>query len=102
VGSSLWLPPLQHLRDRLDNPPTLQAKVDNYTTPHHTTPHTSTQQLLCVGGVVSMTLVMARELGKYGIRVATVAPGSFDTPMLRILGDEHVQKLAKQTPFPQR
>ena len=49
-----------------------------------------------------MTLVMARELGRYGIRVATVAPGSFDTPMLRILGDEHVQKLAKQTPFPQR
>ena len=54
------------------------------------------------GGVVSMTLPMAREMASSGIRVMTVAPGLFATPMLKGLPQEAQDSLAKQTPFPPR
>lgn len=54
------------------------------------------------GGVVSMTLPIARELARYGVRVATIAPGIFDTPMLASLPEEARISLGKQVPFPSR
>ncbi len=54
------------------------------------------------GGIVSMTLPMARELARDGIRVMTIAPGIFDTPMLAGLSDEVRDSLGQQTPFPPR
>lgn len=53
-------------------------------------------------GVAGMTLPVARDLARNGIRVATIAPGIFSTPMLRGLPDEAQQSLAAQVPFPQR
>ena len=54
------------------------------------------------GGVVAMTLPIARDLSSLGIRVVTIAPGTFDTPMLAMLPDEQRQALAAQIPFPPR
>ena len=54
------------------------------------------------GGVVGMTLPIARELARYGIRVVTIAPGLFDTPMLASLPENIRQSLAQQIPFPSR
>jgi NAD(P)-dependent dehydrogenase (short-subunit alcohol dehydrogenase family) len=54
------------------------------------------------GGVVGMTLPAARDLAQYGIRVNTIAPGLFDTPLLGALPDETRQKLGAGVPFPQR
>jgi NAD(P)-dependent dehydrogenase (short-subunit alcohol dehydrogenase family) len=54
------------------------------------------------GGVVSLTLPAARDLAQYGIRVNTVAPGLFDTPLLAALPEEARQKLGAGVPFPQR
>jgi NAD(P)-dependent dehydrogenase (short-subunit alcohol dehydrogenase family) len=54
------------------------------------------------GGVVSMTLTAARDLAQYGIRVNTIAPGLFDTPLLGALPEEQRQKLGGGVPFPQR
>ncbi|MDE2304195.1 MAG: SDR family NAD(P)-dependent oxidoreductase [Gammaproteobacteria bacterium] len=54
------------------------------------------------GGIVGMTLPMARELASSGIRVVTVAPGLFLTPMLQGLPQEAQDSLGKQTPFPPR
>jgi NAD(P)-dependent dehydrogenase (short-subunit alcohol dehydrogenase family) len=54
------------------------------------------------GGIVSMTLPIARDLASLGIRVVTIAPGTFDTPMLAMLPDEQRQALAAQIPFPPR
>jgi len=54
------------------------------------------------GGIVGMTLPIARELARYGIRVVTVAPGLFDTPMLAGLPEKARQSLAQQVPFPSR
>lgn len=54
------------------------------------------------GGVVAMTLPVARELARYGIRVNTIAPGLFDTPMLAGLPEAARQSLAQQIPFPSR
>lgn len=54
------------------------------------------------GGVVGMTLPIARELAQVGIRVMTIAPGIFDTPMLAGLPDAARASLAKQIPFPSR
>ncbi|HWQ14194.1 MAG TPA: 3-hydroxyacyl-CoA dehydrogenase [Roseiflexaceae bacterium] len=54
------------------------------------------------GGVVSMTLPIARELARFGIRVVAIAPGVFDTPMAAALPAEVRQSLAQQAPFPQR
>ena len=54
------------------------------------------------GGVVSMTLPIARELANHGIRVVTIAPGIFDTPMMAGLPEEARDSLGKQVPFPSR
>ena len=54
------------------------------------------------GGVVAMTLPAARDLAQYGIRVNTIAPGLFDTPLLAALPEEARLKLGAGVPFPQR
>ena len=54
------------------------------------------------GGVVSMTLPIARELARFGIRVMTVAPGIFDTPMLAAMPESIRESLGQQVPFPSR
>ncbi|MEL7024838.1 MAG: SDR family NAD(P)-dependent oxidoreductase [Pseudomonadota bacterium] len=54
------------------------------------------------GGVVGMTLPMARELARFGIRVMTIAPGIFMTPMMASLPEATQQSLADQIPFPSR
>jgi len=54
------------------------------------------------GGVVGMTLPAARDLAAVGIRVCTIAPGLFDTPLLGTLPDEQRQALAKDVVFPRR
>ena len=53
-------------------------------------------------GVNGMTLPIARELAKFGIRVMTIAPGIFDTPMLAGMSDEVRASLGAQIPFPSR
>jgi len=53
-------------------------------------------------GVVGMTLPMARELAAFGIRVITIAPGLFLTPMMAALPAEAQESLGKQVPFPPR
>jgi NAD(P)-dependent dehydrogenase (short-subunit alcohol dehydrogenase family) len=54
------------------------------------------------GGVVGMTLPAARDLAQQGIRVNTIAPGLFDTPLLAALPEEARNKLGAGVPFPQR
>jgi 3-hydroxyacyl-CoA dehydrogenase / 3-hydroxy-2-methylbutyryl-CoA dehydrogenase len=54
------------------------------------------------GGVVGMTLPIARELASHGIRVMTIAPGLFHTPMFESLPAEAIDSLGKMVPFPQR
>jgi len=54
------------------------------------------------GGIVAMTLPMARDLSKVGIRVMCIAPGIFDTPLLAKLPEPARQALAEQVPFPHR
>ena len=54
------------------------------------------------GGVVGMTLPIARELARYGIRVMAIAPGLFWTPLLASLPQEALDSLDKQPPFPNR
>ena len=53
-------------------------------------------------GVVGMTLPIARECAAYGVRVMTIAPGIFDTPMLALLPENAREALGKMVPFPQR
>lgn len=53
-------------------------------------------------GVVGMTLPIARDLSTQGIRICTIAPGLFDTPMLQALPEKVRAFLAKTVPFPQR
>jgi NAD(P)-dependent dehydrogenase (short-subunit alcohol dehydrogenase family) len=54
------------------------------------------------GGVVAMTLPVARELARFGIRVMTIAPGIFDTPLLAGLPEPARISLGQQVPFPSR
>lgn len=54
------------------------------------------------GGVVGMTLPAARDLAQYGIRVNTVAPGLFDTPLLAALPEQARVALGAGVPFPRR
>jgi NAD(P)-dependent dehydrogenase (short-subunit alcohol dehydrogenase family) len=54
------------------------------------------------GGVVGMTLPMARELARFGIRVATIAPGIFWTPMVDSMSEAVQQSLGASIPFPSR
>lgn len=53
-------------------------------------------------GVVGMTLVIARDLARDGVRCCTIAPGTFDTPMLEMLPEDQRQALAATIPFPSR
>lgn len=53
-------------------------------------------------GVVGMTLPVAREFAEYGIRVVTIAPGLFDTPMMAGLPEKARESLNKMVPFPKR
>ena len=54
------------------------------------------------GGLISLTLPVARDLAYYGIRIVTIAPGVFDTPILGGLTAEVKQGLASDIPFPGR
>ena len=54
------------------------------------------------GGIVAMTLPIAREMARYGIRVMSIAPGIFLTPLLQSLSQEVRDSLGKQVPFPAR
>lgn len=54
------------------------------------------------GGIVGMTLPIAREFAKHGIRVNTIAPGLMDTPLFSTLSDEARALLEAQVPFPSR
>jgi NAD(P)-dependent dehydrogenase (short-subunit alcohol dehydrogenase family) len=53
-------------------------------------------------GVVGMTLPIARELARFGVRVMTIAPGIFETPMMASLTPDVQQALGKMVPFPPR
>src|ERR671933_483650 len=54
------------------------------------------------GGIVGMTVPAARDLAQYGIRVVTIAPGLFDTPLLALLPDDAREALGNSIPFPHR
>jgi NAD(P)-dependent dehydrogenase (short-subunit alcohol dehydrogenase family) len=54
------------------------------------------------GGIVSMTLPLARELARHGIRVVTIAPGIFNTPLFAGLPAKAIALLGEQVPFPRR
>ncbi|MGD9644504.1 MAG: 3-hydroxyacyl-CoA dehydrogenase [Pirellulales bacterium] len=54
------------------------------------------------GGIVGMTLPIARELARFGIRVVTIAPGLFNTPLMAMLPEEAKKSLGAQVPFPPR
>lgn len=54
------------------------------------------------GGIVGMTVPIARDLSYYGIRMMTIAPGVFDTPILDGIPEELKQSLASNVPFPRR
>jgi 3-hydroxyacyl-CoA dehydrogenase/3-hydroxy-2-methylbutyryl-CoA dehydrogenase len=53
-------------------------------------------------GVVGMTLPIAREFAEYGLRIVTIAPGLFETPMLMALSEKVRISLGKMVPFPNR
>ena len=54
------------------------------------------------GGVASLTLPMARDLSSKGIRVVSIAPGVFETPMLEAMPKEIQHNISSQIPFPNR
>lgn len=54
------------------------------------------------GGIVGMTLPLARDLAQWGVRVCTIAPGLFHTPLMAQLPDDVQQSLAASIPFPKR
>ena len=54
------------------------------------------------GGIVGMTLPAARDLAGRGVRVVTIAPGTFDTPLLAALPEQSRAELGAQIPFPSR
>ena len=60
------------------------------------------QVALVTGGIVGMTLPLARDLAQFGIRVVTLAPGLFATPLMKELLDEVQASLANSIPFPKR
>jgi len=54
------------------------------------------------GGIVGLTLPAARDMASRGVRVVTIAPGTFDTPLLAALPEESREQLGLQIPFPSR
>jgi NAD(P)-dependent dehydrogenase (short-subunit alcohol dehydrogenase family) len=53
-------------------------------------------------GVVGMTLTIARDMARSGIRCCTITPGTFDTPLMQMAGEEMIAQLAATIPFPKR
>jgi NAD(P)-dependent dehydrogenase (short-subunit alcohol dehydrogenase family) len=53
-------------------------------------------------GIVGMTLTIARDLSVMGVRICTIAPGLFDTPLMQAHSEEGKAALAAQVPFPKR
>ncbi len=54
------------------------------------------------GGVLGMTLPLARDLAPWGIRAVSISPGSFDTPLVEGMPDAYAEQMAATTPFPPR
>jgi 3-hydroxyacyl-CoA dehydrogenase / 3-hydroxy-2-methylbutyryl-CoA dehydrogenase len=54
------------------------------------------------GALISMTLPMARDLERYGIRVVTIAPGAFTTPLMRTMKPKVQKSLSRNLEFPRR
>jgi len=54
------------------------------------------------GGVMAMTLPIAREFARFGVRVVSIAPGIFETPMMGALSEAARASLGQQVPFPSR
>ncbi len=54
------------------------------------------------GGIVGMTLPAARDLAAIGVRVVTIAPGTFATPAYRMMPEDRVKALEELNPFPKR
>jgi NAD(P)-dependent dehydrogenase (short-subunit alcohol dehydrogenase family) len=54
------------------------------------------------GGIVGMTLPAARDLAAVGVRVVTIAPGTFATPAYRMMPEDRVKALEELNPFPKR
>jgi NAD(P)-dependent dehydrogenase (short-subunit alcohol dehydrogenase family) len=54
------------------------------------------------GGVASLTLPLARDLSRLGIRVMAIAPGVFETPMMSAISDDYRKSLESNVPFPNR
>jgi NAD(P)-dependent dehydrogenase (short-subunit alcohol dehydrogenase family) len=54
------------------------------------------------GGVAAMTLPLARDLGRYGVRVVSIAPGPFGTPLTENMPNDYNTKLIAESPFPHR
>ncbi|KFM70346.1 3-hydroxyacyl-CoA dehydrogenase type-2, partial [Stegodyphus mimosarum] len=53
-------------------------------------------------GLIGMTLPLARDLESEGIRVVTISPGTFDTPLVNVVPKEDIKVITKSIPFPQR
>jgi len=68
----------------------------------HDGPGSSAAYSASKGGIVSMTIPLARELGDYGIRVNTISPGAVSTPMLANLPRPLLEEVLRITPFPKR
>ena len=68
----------------------------------HDGPAASSAYSASKGGIVSMTVPLARELGDYAIRVNTISPGAFSTPMLANLPKPLLDEILRITPFPKR
>lgn len=71
------------------------ASVNAFDGPAGTAAYTAAK-----GAVAAMTLPMARDLAPFGVRVCTIAPGCFDTPMLRSSPPEFLEELQQTVPFP--
>jgi NAD(P)-dependent dehydrogenase (short-subunit alcohol dehydrogenase family) len=54
------------------------------------------------GGVAAMTLPLARDLGRYGVRVVSIAPGPFGTPLTENMPNDYSAKMIAESPFPHR
>ena len=63
----------------------------------YATPYTAAK-----GGIVAMTLSLARELGDHGIRCVTISPGAFRTPMIELLPQEMLDAVSSEVPWPKR
>ena len=94
---------LQALLDRFHQPTLLLwGEHDVTAVPEQLLPRLLARHPNRQGGIVAMTLPIARELAQFGIRVLTIAPGLFLTPLLANLPQEAQDSLAASIPFPRR